>query len=40
MPDQKSVTAISSANGQEYPMDEEALFPLMNELIIPALDGA
>jgi CubicO group peptidase (beta-lactamase class C family) len=40
VPDQKSVTAIASANRQEYPMDDEALFPLMNEVIIPTLDGA
>jgi hypothetical protein len=40
VPDQKSVTAIASANRPEYPMDDEALFPLMNEVIIPALDGA
>jgi hypothetical protein len=33
------VTAIASANRQEYPMDDEALFPLMNEVIIPSLDG-
>ena len=39
VPDQKSVTAISSANLQEYPMDEEALFPLMNETIVPGLDA-
>jgi hypothetical protein len=40
VPDQKSVTAIASANRQEYPMDDEALFSLMNEVIIPTLDGA
>jgi CubicO group peptidase (beta-lactamase class C family) len=40
VPDQESVTAIASANRQEYPMDDEALFPLMNEVIIPTLDGA
>jgi CubicO group peptidase (beta-lactamase class C family) len=40
VPDQKSVTAIASANRQEYPMDDEALFPLMDEVIIPTLDGA
>ena len=39
VPDQKSVTAIAAANRQEYPMDDEALFPLMNEVIIPTLDG-
>jgi CubicO group peptidase (beta-lactamase class C family) len=38
VPDQKSVTAISSANHQEYAMNEEDLFPLMTEVIIPALD--
>lgn len=40
VPDQKSVIAISSTNRQEYPMDGEALFPLMLEVIIPALDAA
>jgi hypothetical protein len=40
LPDQKSVTAIASANRQEYPIDDEALFPLVNEVIIPTLDGA
>jgi hypothetical protein len=40
VPDQMSVTAIASANRQEYPMDDEALFPLVNEVIIPTLDGA
>ena len=40
VPDQKSVTAIAAVNRQEYPMDDEALFPLMNEVIIPTLDGA
>ncbi len=40
VPGQKSVTAISSANHQEYPIDDEALFPLLNELIIPAIDGS
>jgi hypothetical protein len=40
VPDQKSVTAITSANRQEYPMDEDALFPLMNDVIIPSLDGS
>ena len=39
-PDQESVTAISSANRQEYRIDDEALFPLLNDLIIPAIDGA
>jgi CubicO group peptidase (beta-lactamase class C family) len=38
VPDQKSVTSISSANRQEYVIDEEALFPLLTEIIIPALD--
>ena len=38
VPDQKSVTAISSANNPEYSLDEEALFPLLNELIIPTID--
>jgi CubicO group peptidase (beta-lactamase class C family) len=40
VPDQKSVTAISSGNRQEYPMTEEALFPLMSDVIIPGLDGS
>ena len=40
VPDQKSVIAISSANQQEYPMNDEDLFPLMNEVIIPGLDGS
>lgn len=40
VPDQKAVITISSANRQEYPMDDEALFPLVNELIIPTLDGS
>ena len=39
VPDQKSVTAISSGNRQEYLTNEEALFPLMNEVIVPGLDG-
>jgi hypothetical protein len=39
VPDRKSVTTITSASRQEYPMDDEALFPLMNEVIIPSLDG-
>lgn len=37
--DQKSVTAISSGNRQEYPMNEEALFPLMNEVIVSGPRG-
>ncbi len=40
VPDQRSVTAISSTNRQEYAIGNDALFPLMNELIIPTLDGA
>ena len=40
VPDQKSVTVISSANHQEYRIDDEALFPLVNELIMPAVDGS
>jgi CubicO group peptidase (beta-lactamase class C family) len=39
VPDQKSVTAISSANGPEFAMPDDALFPLLNELIIPTIDG-
>jgi len=39
VPDQKAVIAISSANHPEYTMDEEALFPLLNEVIIPTLDS-
>jgi hypothetical protein len=38
VPDQKSVTAIASANRQEHP-DDEALVPLVNEVIMPTLDG-
>jgi hypothetical protein len=33
------VTAIASANRQEH-TDDEALFPLVNEVIMPTLDGA
>jgi len=40
VPDQKSVTTITSASRQEYPMDDEALFPLMNEVIIPVSMGS
>jgi CubicO group peptidase (beta-lactamase class C family) len=39
VPDQKLVATISSANGQEYPIDDEALFPLVNEVIMPALEA-
>ena len=35
VPDQKSVTAIASMNGPEYAMSDEALFPLLNEVIVP-----
>jgi hypothetical protein len=38
VPDQKSVITISSANHQEYPIDDEVLFPLVNELIMPVID--
>ena len=40
VPDQKSVTAIASMNGPEYAMSDEALFPLLNEVIVPGLDGS
>jgi CubicO group peptidase (beta-lactamase class C family) len=40
VPDQRSVTAISSANHQEFVMDEEALFPLVTEVVMPALDSS
>ena len=40
VPDQRAVIAITSSNNPEYPIHEEALFPLLNEVIMPALDGA
>lgn len=40
VPDQRSVTAIASVNNPEYGIHEEALFPLLNEIIIPGLDGS
>jgi CubicO group peptidase (beta-lactamase class C family) len=39
VPDQRAVITILSANNAEYVMNDEALFPLLNELIIPRLDG-
>jgi CubicO group peptidase (beta-lactamase class C family) len=39
VPDQRSVSTISSANGQEFPMADDALFPLLNEVVIPTIDG-
>ena len=39
VPDQRLVATISSANGQEYPIDDQALFPLVNEVIMPALEA-
>jgi CubicO group peptidase (beta-lactamase class C family) len=38
VPDQRSVITIVSANNPEYAMNDEALFPLLNEVIIPRLD--
>ena len=40
VPDQRSVTAIASVNNPEYGIHEEALFPLLNEIIMPGLDGS
>ncbi|HEX8509984.1 MAG TPA: serine hydrolase [Propionibacteriaceae bacterium] len=40
VPDQRLVTAISSANHQEFVMDEEALFPLLTEVVMPAVQGS
>jgi CubicO group peptidase (beta-lactamase class C family) len=37
VPDQQLVIAIVSANNPEYAMNDEALFPLLNEVIIPRL---
>lgn len=39
VPDQRLVATISSANGQEYPIDDQALFPLVYQVIMPALEG-
>ena len=39
VPDQQSVTAIESANSPEFAMNDDALLPLLNEVIIPRLDG-
>ena len=39
VPDQRLVATISSANGQEYPIDDHALFPLVYEVIMPALEA-
>jgi CubicO group peptidase (beta-lactamase class C family) len=40
VPDQQSVTAIESANSPEFTMNEDALVPVLDEVIIPRLDGS